>query len=103
MNVGGRVAAYFYFEPAPSGGERLAAQAANLVVGIAHPSGGRDVGRVAFYPHLRFALAARCEFAAQDFERIVVGQSVGEIAEIDAREELLGRHIGDELPPRLAL
>ena len=103
MDVGGRVAAHFYFEAGPSRGERLAAQPPNLVVGITHPSGGRDVGRVAVLAHLRFAFAARREFRAQDVERVVASERVGEIAEVDACDELLGRHVGDEFPHRLAL
>ena len=40
---------------------------------------------------------------AQDSQRFVGCQRVGDVLEVDAGDDLLGRHIGQQLPQRLAL
>src|SRR5207244_12312469 len=49
------------------------------------------------------ALGTRGDLPAQQLERIVPRERVVDVAEVDARDELLRCHVGEELPERLAL
>ena len=99
----GGVAAHLQLEARPAVGQRLPAQLADAVVGVPHPADRGDVRRIAVAEHLRLAGGARRHVAAQDVERFVRRQRVAQVAEVDAGDDLFRRHVGDELPHRLAL
>ena len=82
--------------------DRFAAQRADLVVGVPHPSDRRRVGRIARAQQLRLALALRARVPLQDVERLVARERVCDVAEIDARDDLPRRHVRQQLPHRLA-
>src|SRR5688572_29441695 len=84
-------------------GERLFAQRAQFFVGISEPAGGRRVARiaVAFEQRTTMLLAGRA--IAQEIERFITRDAVGEVAKIDASHELFRCHVRDELPYGLAL
>ena len=66
-------------------GERLAAEAADLVVGVAEPAGRRGVGGVAVAPQLAPRASPRRSVAARSrSQRLVRRQRVGDVAEVDA-------------------
>jgi hypothetical protein len=93
VRVLGGVAPHLDLEARPARGERLAAERAHLLVGVAHPSGRGDVCGVALAQHLRLALGARRCVAAQDLQGLCFGQRVGQVAEVDAAHDLSGpRH-----------
>ena len=89
-------------EAGPALGQRLAAQPPDLVVVVAEPADRCRVGRVAVATQLRLALGAGRGQASQAGERALRRQGVGDVPEVDQRDELLGRHVDEELPEWLA-
>ena len=73
--------------------DRLPAQPRELVVVVAEPAGRGGVGRIALAraaaPRARARPGSAC---AQDLQRLVAGEGVGEVAEVDQVDDLLGRH-----------
>jgi hypothetical protein len=51
---------------------------------------------------LRLVAGAGALRAPQELEGVAGRERVGEIPEVDERHELLGRHVGEQLPQRLA-
>ena len=84
-------------------GQRLARALRQRVLGIAEPPGRRRVGREAVGEEQLLALRLRRLVATKDRERLVRREGVLDVAEVDARDDLLGRHVGEQLPDRLAL
>ena len=75
-----------------------------VVVGVAHPADRRRVGRIARAQQLRLAIALSCAaWRSRSLDRFVRRQRVGDVAEVDARHDLPRRHVGQQLPHRLAL
>lgn len=70
--------------------EGLLAQAAQLVVVVAEPAGRGGVGRVAVGPQVGDALRLALLALAQELQRLVAGEGVAEVAEVDHLDELLG-------------
>ena len=99
----GRVAADLHLHVAPAFGHGGPAAAADLVVGEAEPADRRRVGGEAVAAHLCFALGTRVGVALQELNRFLRRDRVGEVAEVDAADDLLRAHVGHELPQRLAL
>ncbi len=53
--------------------------------------------------HLRLALRSGRGLAAQYIQRLIGSEGIGDVAEIDAGDKLLWRHISEQLPEGLAL
>ena len=89
-------------EVRPARGHGGAAEAPDLIVGIAEPAGRRGVGGKpsAASPASRGGLrrASRLRISRACVRR----QGVGDLREVDAGHELLRRHVDEELPERLA-
>ena len=84
-------------------GERLARALGQRRLRIAEPARRGRVGGESFREQQLLALGLRRLVAAQDRQRIVRRQDVVDVAEVDARDELLRRHVREELPERLLL
>ena len=80
----------------------LATQPAHLLVRVSHPPGGRRVGGVALAPQDRLTLAVRRLLPFEDLDRLVGRERVGDVLEVDAADDLPRRHVGQQLPHRLA-
>ncbi len=98
-----QVAADFLFEVGPALGDALAAQLSQVLVGIAEPAGGGGVCRVAVLLQVAFALRPAGLVAADDIERFVWSNRVGDVAKRHTPHELLRRQVRQQLPQRLAL
>src|SRR5439155_2572916 len=83
------VAADLDLDVRPASGDGLAAEPADLLVGVAEPAGRGGVRGEAVAEHLGLALALRRRAAAQERERVVGRERVGDVAEVDAGDELL--------------
>src|SRR6202022_2155741 len=59
--------------------------------------------RITLGSHLRFPRCARVLHPPQNLERLVAAERVADVSKIDARDELLRRHVGHQFPHRLAL
>src|SRR5438477_6600331 len=86
-----------------AGGERLTRAVWKRVLRIADPPRRRRVRREALREEGRFAVRLRRFVAAEDFECLAARECVLDVAEVDARDELLRRHVDEQLPERLAL
>ena len=86
-----------------AGGERLTRAVWKRVLRIADPPRRRRVRREALREEGRFAVRLRRLVAAEDFECLAARECVLDVAEVDARDELLRRHVDEQLPERLAL
>jgi hypothetical protein len=87
----------------PPVSQRVAAQPIDLVVGVSEPADRRRVRRIARLQHLRFAcIFAGCG-AFEHLHRLVRRDRIGDVMKIDARDELPGSHVGQQLPHRLPL
>ena len=76
---------------------------AQLLVGVAEPAGRRRVRRIAPLEQRAVALGAPASRAPAGCSSASLGrQRVGEVAEVDQHDDLLGRHVGEQLPQRLA-
>ena len=80
----------------------LAGQAGQLLVGVAEPAGGGGVGGVAVLQQRAMRSARPGSARAQDLQRLLGGEGVGELAEVDLGDQVLGRHLAEEPPHRLA-
>src|SRR5207244_1685953 len=81
----------------------LAAERADLLVGVAEPPGRRRVRGEAVAAHLVLALAFGRLKALEDRERFVRRDRVGDVAEVDAADHVRRAHVGEQLPDGLAL
>ena len=82
------VGADLHLEPGPAGRERLPAQPPDLVVVVAEPADRRGVGGVAVAQQLGLALAPARHRPFEQLERLAGRQGVGQVAEIDERDDL---------------
>ena len=82
---------------------RFAAAQAHLLVVVARPTRTGCIGGEPIAQHLCLVLRSPRGLAAQQVQRIVRREDVGDITEIDAGDKLFGRHIAEQLPQRLAL
>ncbi len=79
----------------------LLGQPGELVVGVAEPTGGRRVRGVPDPQEFRFAFGAAGDGAAQQVEGLPLRHGVGEPAEVDEGDDLLGVQVGQEPPEGL--
>ena len=78
-------------------------QAAHLVLAVAQPAGGGGVGgHGVVLLGLLHALGFTWLFGLQDGDGLLGCDGVCDVAEIDAFDELLGAHLGDDAPDGLA-
>ncbi len=84
-------------------GDRFAAQAAELVIAVAEPPRGGGVGRHALRHQRRQAFRLACLFRAEQRDGLIRRQRIGDVAEVDAPDEFLRRHIHQQAPQRFAL
>ncbi len=78
----------------------LPAEAVELLVGVPEPAGRRRVGGVAGGEEgFRTGSATRFR-VPKDLERVIAGEDVAQVAEVDEFDELLRRHGGQQLPER---
>ena len=74
-----------------------------LLVVVAEPAGRGGVGGVAAPPAGRACALGRARPGrAQQLQRLLGGERVGEVAEVDQGDEPLGRRLGEQPPQRLA-
>ncbi len=97
-DVVGDVSADLQLDLGEAVGDGLLRQPHQLVVGVAEPAGRGGVGRVSLGAQPGRALGPARFGGAQDGERLLGGEGVGEVPEVDEGDELLGRHLGQELP-----
>ena len=78
------------------------AEAANLVFAVTEPACGGGVGRITGAFELEKAgIFARLR-AAEDGESFIGAECVGDVAEVDDGDDLLGCHIGEQTPDGFA-
>src|SRR5205807_9320155 len=82
--------------------ECAAAAGTELRVGAPERTGRGGGGGEAFSAPLAPARALGRRMATKDLERLVWRQRVGDVAELHAAHDLLGPHIDEQLPNRLA-
>ena len=80
----------------------LAAEARELLVVVAEPARRGGVRRIARGEQLLAPGGAPGLRGAQDLERLVARERVGQVAEVDEVDELLGAHRRQQLPQRQA-
>ncbi len=80
--------------------DRLVGQPDELLVGVPQPAGGRGVSGEPALQQFRAAGGPARFGAAQELQRLLAGQGVGEVAEVDEVDELLGGHAGQQVPQR---
>ncbi len=90
-------------EAAPAVGERGAAEVAHLRLLVTEPAGGGQVRGVAVERELGDPLLACRREGAQQVERLVAVEGIGEVAKVDRPDELLGRQVAHEPPQWLLL
>jgi hypothetical protein len=90
-------------EMRPAVGDRLTAQVSDRVVAVTHPPDRRRVRGIPARQKIALAIRLRWYEAFEDIDRLVRTERVGDVAEVDARHELLRRHVGQQLPERPAL
>ena len=87
----------------PSFRERLATQPANVIVRIAHPSGRGRVCGIAFAEQQRFPLRFALFLTLEQIDRFIRCQRIGDVAEVDASDDLSRCHVREQFPDRLSL
>lgn len=94
----GEVASDLDLDVVPAFGDGLAAEAADLVIGITEPAGAGGVGGITVAFEFRDAAGATGEAGFEEIDGFVAGEGVGEVTEVDAIGEA-GRGEGrDEAP-----
>ena len=83
--------------------DRLLREPAQLGIVVAQPAGRGRVARVAVGFEIGQPLGLAHGTLAQQRERLIARDAVGDVAEVDQPHQLLGAHVGDEPPHRLAL
>jgi hypothetical protein len=78
----------------------LPTEAVELLVGVPEPAGRRRVGGVAGGEEGFGTSRATRLRVPKDLERVVAGEHVAQVAEVDEFDELLRRHGGQQLPER---
>ncbi|MNO65056.1 hypothetical protein D3C76_557960 [compost metagenome] len=73
-------------------------QLAHFFFAVTEPAGRSGVARIAFAQHLRLAPGLARGLAAQQGDGFFGGKHIGDIAEVQAAHQLLGRHIGQQFP-----
>ena len=101
-DVVGEVAADLELDLVEARVDRLAAQAGELGVVVAEPARRRRVGGIAGCEQLGFALGLAELGGAEQLERLVAGERVAQVAEVDEFDDLLGAHPREQLPERQA-
>ena len=101
-DVVGQVRADLQLEVVPACGHAFAAEAADLVVVVAEPAGARGVGRVAVALEFGDAPGLAALAFTEDRQCLVGRQGIGQVAEVDARHELLGGEFAQQAPERQA-
>lgn len=101
-HVVGDVGAHLELDLGEPVGDRLAGQLDELLVGVADPAGRGGVGGVAVALQLSDPGVLPRLRRAQDGECLVRGERVVQVAEVDQADDLLGRHVGEQPPHRLA-
>ncbi len=82
-------------------GDRFGAQRGQLLVGIAEPAGPGGVGGVAVPAQRGDPVLPAGRAALEQFHRLVRGERVGQVAEVDQARELLRAHPREQQPQRL--
>ncbi len=100
--VGLQVTAHFELEVHEAGRHRLGGQLPDLLVGVAEPSRRSGVRRIAVFQHRGLPSGSAGREPAQHLDCLRAGQRIVDVAEIDASDQLLGRHVRQQLPERLA-
>lgn len=70
---------------------------------LTQPAGGGGISRVSLLAHLLLALSLGRRILGKHLDSLFGGNSVGDITEVDAADKLLGGHVDNEFPERLAL
>ena len=79
-------------------GDRGGGQTSELLVVVAEPAGGGGVGGEAALQQPGTALAGAGAAAAQDGQRLLGGERVRDVAEVDLADEPFGFGVGEQLP-----
>ena len=74
----------------------------HLLVRVAQPSGRGRIARIAVLEQVGDALLPACPPGLEDRDGLVRGERVAHIAEVERGDELLGLHVGEQAPQRLA-
>ena len=101
--VRGEIATHLHLHVGEARPHGFADERLDLGVVVAEPAGGRRVGGVARGDDRLLASCALAPRVAEQIERFPGRQRVGDVAEVDARDEFLGREVDEQLPQRLAL
>ena len=96
------IRADFLLEMVPAFGNGLTRQQAHFFFGITQPAGGGGVAGEAGSQHLFFPRCLAGKLLPQQGDGFVGRQGVGDVGEIDATHQLLGRHVDEQFPDRLA-
>lgn len=83
--------------------ERLGDERGDLVVAVAEPPGRGGEGGVAGGDDLALVRSRPGPLLVQELERLLGRQRVLDVTEVDAADEVLRRHVAEELPQWLAL
>ena len=87
----------------PALGEGGAAEVADFLVGVTQPSNRCRVRGISVLQQLGFTRRLRRRLSRENLERFIARERIGDVPEIDARHELLWRHVGEQLPDRFFL
>src|SRR5205814_3765849 len=99
--VVGEVRTDLELDLAEAGRDRLLAQPAQLLVVVPEPARRRGVRREPGRPQVRDPFRPAGLRPAQDRQRVVRGERVGQVPEVDQRHDLLRRHLREHQPQRL--
>ena len=102
-NVVGEIASDLDLEVRPALGDPFTTEPADLLVGVAEPTGRRRVRGISGALQLRFALPPSSARFARAVRPLRRSERVGDVSEIDASHDLLRTHVDEQLPQRLAL
>jgi hypothetical protein len=102
-NVALEIPADLHLYVGEPGVDRLPRERRQRRLRVTEPAGGGRVRREALGEHHLLALRLRRLVPAQERQRLLRGQCVVDVAEVDARDDLLRREVGEQLPQRLPL
>src|SRR2546427_4067985 len=98
-----KIAPHLDLEVPPSPLDPLAAQPADLLVGIPEPARRGGVGGVAATLQLLLPPGAGGSVLSQYRQRVLGSEGIGQVPEVDAADQLLRAERREQLPERLSL